>query len=406
MLIALALPLACFKGDDNPATEGTSTDSTDTGDPCEVATEGCSCTGGGGCNPGLTCVDGLCEPVQAVCGNGQTEPGESCDDGNANNTDTCTTLCAPPSCDDGIVSGDEIDVDCGIEGCGVGCDFGQACASEADCGFPLCGPAPGGGEGMVCEFPTSCANWLASNPGATDNIYMIDPDGAAGPIPPMEVFCHMSKNGGGWTLLFVASDDDVDTWTWNNRSKMSSATAAVGMLNARHLDFMSPAYFRMPFSELMFIHQPSNIWAHYAPVHDGSSSFADFLSDITEPVCDFNLAGQGVPLVEGSTLSMTGSLCDTQLYFNLGDHDGTLEQCGEVGSPSNSATFGPVWNAVNNSTCPFDDPAFFGLGPHGPCGACTSEASTEWDYLGFANALGLNIGQKKVGENYMQMYAR
>ncbi len=409
LLVVFALPPACFKGDGSGPTADDSTSESETSDTegsCEVATEGCACTTGGSCTPGLECIDNTCSPIQAECGNAQVETGESCDDGNDDNTDACTTLCAPPSCSDGITSGEEIDVDCGMDACGVGCDFGQACLSEADCEFPSCGPAPEGAEGMVCELPSSCANWLASNPGSTDNTYTIDPDGAAGPAPEIDVFCHMNKDGGGWTLIFVASDDDVDTWTWNNRTKMAGEAEPVGSLLSPNLDFMSPAYSTLPFTEVLFIHQPSNIWAHYAGVGDGATSMSEFIAGLESPICNYDLGGNGYPLV-GGTLSATGDLCDTDLYFNLGDHEASLAECVDLGSDSNSATFGPVWSADNGAGCPFDDPAEFGLGPQAPCGFCPNEfPSTEFDYLGYANAQSLNTGAKKAGENYMQMYVR
>jgi cysteine-rich repeat protein len=411
ILVTLALPLACFKGDDGdpPAEDDNSSSETDdTEGTCDVATIGCPCTAGGGCNPGLECLDdNTCGPITAECGNGQVESDESCDDGNGDNTDSCTTLCAPPSCSDGIVSGDEVDVDCGMEACGVGCDFGQNCSTVADCEFPSCGPGPGAGDNSICQLPTSCSNWLANNGGATDNIYAIDPDGAAGPIPEMDVFCHMSKDGGGWTLVFVASDDDVDTWTWNNRAKLAGEAEPVGTLASLNLDFMSPAYNNLPFTDLLFIHQPSNVWAHYGGVGDGiSTSIADVVMGTASPVCDFNLGDNGHALI-GGTLTASGDLCDTDLYFNLGDHEATLADCMNFGSASNSATFGPVWSADNGEGCPFDDPAEFGLGPQAPCGFCPgSFPMTEFDFLGYGNALSLNTGTKKVGENYMQMYVR
>lgn len=407
-LVAVSLPLACFKGDDaDPIAEeeDTEAEATETAPECPIATDGCPCTAGGGCDQGLECIDGTCGPIQAVCGNGQIEPGESCDDGNDNNNDSCTTLCGPPSCNDGIVSGGEVDVDCGMEACGNGCDFGDKCTGPGDCTFPSCGPA-NGGAGMVCELPTSCAHWLEHNPGSTDNTYKIDPDGAAGPIQPMDVFCHMSKDGGGWTLVLVVSDDNVATWTWNNRAKLAGEAEPVGSLASTNLDFMSAAYRDLPFTDLLFIHQPSNVWAHYADVGDGSKSIGKHIAALASPICDYSLSDAGVPLA-GGTLTKSGELCDTDLYFNLGDHESSLEECMNFGSGSNTAAFGPVWSADNGAGCPFDDPAEYGLGPHGPCGACPENfVSTEFDYLGFANALSLNTGTKKVGQNYMQMYVR
>src|SRR5690606_15022471 len=145
-------------------------------------------------------------------------------------------------------------------------------------------------------------------------------------------FCHMSKDGGGWTLIFVSSDDGTDTWTWNNRAKLAGEPETVGSLSATNLDFMSPAYHALPFTDVLFIHQPSNVWAHYGNVSDGVMNMGQVVDAVTSPTCDFSLADQGFPLI-GGTLTASGLLCDTDLYFNLGDHEGTLAECMAFGSP-------------------------------------------------------------------------
>lgn len=412
--LALVLPLiaaslgGCFKGgpDDagllETATETATETDTDTG--CEIGTLDCPCTGGAGCDMGLVCNDGICEMIVADCGNQVVESGEECDDGNNDNTDSCTTLCKPPSCDDGIVSGDELAVDCGIAACGTGCATGDPCSIANDCLFPVCGPD--GDGNMVCQHPQSCLDYLMFTPNAQDGILTIDPDGAAGSVEAMDVLCHMSKDGGGWTLVFVSSDDDVDTWTWNNRAKLAAEADVVGDLDNTNLDFMSPAYHAIPATDLLFIHQPSDVWAHYANVGDGTMTLGQIILAAGSPVCDYQLDNNGHELA-GGTLTASGLLCDTDLYFNLGDHEMDLNSCMDFGSGSNTAAFGPVWSANKGAGCPFDDPAEFGLGPHGPCGACPSNfSSTEFTYLGFANALNLNAGTPGTGENYMQIYVR
>lgn len=419
--IALLLPLVslaslvslviaspgCFKGGDDGdvGIAETSTDtSTSTETGCEVGTLGCACTGGNGCDDGLECNGGVCEEIVAVCGDQVVEGDEQCDDGNANNTDACTELCMEPSCEDGIVSGDEIATDCGIAACAVACTFGEPCTIANDCLFPVCGPD--GDNGMICQHPRSCLEFQSFTPNAQDGIITIDPDGADGDVPEMDVLCHMSKSGGGWTLVFVASDDDVDTWTWNNRAKMAAEVAEVGSLDTPNLDFMSPAYHAIPASDLLFIHQPSDVWAHYANVGSGTTTLGEIILAAGSPVCDYMLDDMGVELAAG-TLTSSGMLCDTDLYFNLGDHEMDLNSCMDFGSGSNTASFGPVWSANKGAGCPFDDPAEFGLGPHGPCGACPANfPSTEFNYLGFGNALGLNTGTAGEGENYMQIYVR
>jgi cysteine-rich repeat protein len=48
--------------------------------------------------------------VPSVCGNGQIEPGEQCDDGNQDDTDSCLSTCKVARCGDGLVQA-------GVEAC-------------------------------------------------------------------------------------------------------------------------------------------------------------------------------------------------------------------------------------------------------------------------------------------------
>lgn len=59
------------------------------------------------------CRKGVCEPIR--CGNGFTEPGEQCDDGNDNDDDNCHNDCTAlvGQCGDGIVNPDFEECDCG-----------------------------------------------------------------------------------------------------------------------------------------------------------------------------------------------------------------------------------------------------------------------------------------------------
>ncbi len=66
-----------------------------------------------------------------LCGYGEVEAGEACDDGNQIDTDTCTRECLQARCGDGIVQD-------GIEACDDGNgDYGDGCTT--DCALPGCG---------------------------------------------------------------------------------------------------------------------------------------------------------------------------------------------------------------------------------------------------------------------------
>jgi cysteine-rich repeat protein len=107
-------------------------------------------------------------PPEPFCGDGITDDGEECDDGNDDNFDDCRNDCTAPFCGDGIPdAGEECDDgdddnfdecrnDCSLPFCGDGTlDPGEECDDgdddnfdecRNDCSFPICGdgiPDPG-----------------------------------------------------------------------------------------------------------------------------------------------------------------------------------------------------------------------------------------------------------------------
>ncbi len=88
-----------------------------------------------GCMPMIEEMD-----IPAVCGDGVVQEGEACDDGNADNSDDCTTNCVRPMCGNGNPEGAE-ECDDGNadneDACRNDCTLPE-CVSDLDCGVQIC----------------------------------------------------------------------------------------------------------------------------------------------------------------------------------------------------------------------------------------------------------------------------
>ena len=130
--------------------------------------------------------------MAAACGDGVVQAGETCDDGNDLDTDTCTTTCASATCGDGLKSGSESDLDCGGGTCND-CNKSKSCLADTDCVTGAC-------VNGACNLPTACKQLKSGLPMTPSGIYTLDTDGD-GPRQPFDVYCDMSTDSGGWTLV-------------------------------------------------------------------------------------------------------------------------------------------------------------------------------------------------------------
>ncbi len=133
---------------------------------------------------------GPCAGAQ-YCGNGVKDPGEECDDGNADNTDGCTTLCKKNVCGDGFAYKGVEECDLGGQN-GVACntaEYGSTCSNcSKSCKFQL---TQGGfcGNGIVdsgsaeqCDTGGDLTKYAPTKPGTTCR--SLGYDYAVAPCPP------------------------------------------------------------------------------------------------------------------------------------------------------------------------------------------------------------------------------
>jgi hypothetical protein len=297
--------------------------------------------------------------------------------------------CLAPKCNDTVKNGTESDVDCG--GSCTPCPLAKTCKVGKDCASLYCAAGK-------CTTPRWCKDLVAA--AAPDGIYAIDPDGA-GAIQPFQTYCRMSRGGGGWTLVLVSSDDGQNTWTWNKRTLWTTDMSLVGSVNSLHRDYKNLGQHVIPTTDLLFEHLPSDVWAQYNDVGNGTKTIGQIIAGFASPNCD---ADTGFPQT-GGNLAAGMVLCSTSVFFNMGDFEGGVNSCKTI-SGCNHAVFGPVWSAYRNHNCPFDDPAFNGLGPDGAPACGGDQRNTEERGLGYARSLNLNKGPAGTGVNNMRMYVR
>ena len=189
----------------------------------------CGCGGGGTSNP---------------CGNGILDNGESCDDGNSNSGDGCSSKCTietgwtcdtptggkstcTPICGDGIVVGSEVCDDGNTatgDGCSASClvEAGWQCTGEPS----ACTPLP-----TRVRTPPVFGAPIAGLPDRTWS-YVEFPDSTCGDGSPAALFI----SPGSDDLLFVLGGGRS---TCSNRGDCLSALAS-GVLNLDHAGGSSP----------------------------------------------------------------------------------------------------------------------------------------------------------------------
>lgn len=195
------------------------------------------------------------------------------------------------------------------------------------------------------SLPASCLQ--AFQNGETETgLYQIDLTGGD-EDDAFEVYCDMTRKGGGWTLVGVMADDGNDYWTWNNRVVTYDGVSTTGSLSNLSADFQSQAWHDLPGNEVLFT-KAGNIsdFLYYPTILSGGTLGDKYPNGTNTIVGEFNASD-----VSGTWWQETA--CSTDYTMSLTHPDSDQHGWSE-------GSWGFVWRSSNNEGCNYDD-TFGGL---------------------------------------------
>ncbi len=237
----------------------------------------CACNSGfSGDGTSCTDVDECSDPsrnncdANATCTNTDGSFACACNSGFSGDGTSCTDVdeCSDPSLNNCDANATCTNTD-GSFTCACNSGFsgdGTSCTDVDECSDPslnncdtnaTCTNTPGSftcacnsgyvGDGTSCRMPASCLEVLNNGMSHGSGTYTIAPNGSTS----FDVYCDMTTQGGGWTLLGTEVNSD-GVRDWNSLAVMTDASTFGTLATRYSVDYKSPAWTTVAGDDLMF----------------------------------------------------------------------------------------------------------------------------------------------------------